>query len=83
MTLRDCLLGRLKKTAVVWAAVYPSVLAVLSLVGDLLQDWPLPLRVLGTTVLIVPVVTNITEPLVRAALASIARAKETPPPPQK
>ncbi len=58
----------------VWLAVYPSVLLVISLVGDMLKDWPLPLRVLGATVIIVPIVANITEPVVKAAVTAIERA---------
>lgn len=58
----------------VWLAVYPSVLLVISLVGDVLKDWPLPLRVLGATVIIVPIVANITEPAVKAAVTAIERA---------
>ncbi len=58
----------------VWLAVYPSVLLVISLVGDMLEDWPLPMRVLGATVVIVPVVANITEPVVKAAVTAIERA---------
>ncbi len=58
----------------VWLAVYPSVLLVISLVGDMLKDWPLPMRVLGATVIIVPIVANITEPVVKAAVTAIERA---------
>ncbi|UEM07601.1 hypothetical protein JL101_032325 (plasmid) [Skermanella rosea] len=58
----------------VWLAVYPSVLLVISLVGDVLKDWSLPLRVLGATIIIVPIVANITEPAVKAAVTAIERA---------
>ncbi|MGE7990192.1 hypothetical protein ACQKPE_03910 [Pseudomonas sp. NPDC089554] len=57
----------------IWLAVYPSVLLVLALLGDVLSDWPLPLRVLGATLIIVPIVANITEPMVRTALGAIER----------
>lgn len=73
MSIRSTLLQRLKKTAMIWLAVYPSVLLVLALVGDLLSDWPLPLRVLGATLIIVPIVANITEPAVRALVTEIQR----------
>jgi antibiotic biosynthesis monooxygenase (ABM) superfamily enzyme len=72
--MRHAILERLKKTAMVWLSVYPSVLLVISLVGDVLEDWPLTLRVLGATVMIVPIVANITEPAVKAAVTAIERA---------
>ncbi|CAH0181631.1 MAG: hypothetical protein ACN6NZ_00020 [Burkholderiales bacterium] len=65
------LLERLKRTVLVWLAVYPTVLAVLLLLGDALRGWPLPLRVLGSTALIVPIVTNIAEPLVKRTLSML------------
>ncbi len=67
------LLERLKRTLLVWLAVYPTVLAVLLLLGDALRGWPLPLRVLGSTALIVPIVTNIAEPLVKRTLSMLTR----------
>lgn len=67
------LLERLKRTVLVWLAVYPTVLAVLLLLGDALKGWPLPLRVLGSTALIVPIVTNIAEPLVKRILSILTR----------
>jgi antibiotic biosynthesis monooxygenase (ABM) superfamily enzyme len=72
--VRHAILDRLKKTAMVWLAVYPSVLLVISLVGDVLKDWPLPLLVLGATLIIVPIVANITEPAVKATVTAIERA---------
>lgn len=67
------LLERLKRTVLVWLAVYPTVLTVLILLGDALKGWPLPLRVLGSTALIVPIVTNIAEPLVKRILSMLTR----------
>lgn len=69
----QAILDRLKRTVLVWLAVYPSVLLVISLVGDCMQDWPLPLRVLGATLMIVPIVTNISEPAVRTLSGKIER----------
>ena len=71
MSLRIAVLERLKRTLIAWIAVYPSILVVLLLVGDGLQDWSFPLRVLGETALIVPIVANITEPIVKAAIDAI------------
>lgn len=72
-SLRQTILERLKKTAMVWLAVYPSVLVVISLTGDCMRDWPLPLRVLGATLMIVPLVTNVSEPAVRMAVGKMER----------
>jgi antibiotic biosynthesis monooxygenase (ABM) superfamily enzyme len=71
---RHANLERLKRTAMVWLAAYPSVLLVISLIGDVLEDWPLPLRVLVATGIIVPIVANITEPTVKASFTAIERA---------
>lgn len=73
MSIRSNLFERLKKTVMVWVAVYPSAVIVLALVGDVLRDWPLPFQVLGATVLIVAIVANITEPAVKAAVVAIKR----------
>ncbi len=59
----------------VWIAVYPSVLLVISLTGESMKDWPLPLRVLAATLMIVPIVTNISEPAVRAVAGTIERSR--------
>lgn len=73
--VRQLIVERLKKTGMVWLAVYPSVLLVIALAGDCIQGWPLPLRVLGATLMIVPIVTNISEPAVRTIVGIIARAR--------
>ena len=72
--MRKIVLERLKRTLMVWLAVYPSVLLVVSLTADWMQDWQLPHRVLGATIIIVPIVTNITEPAVRTAVGKIEEA---------
>jgi acyl-CoA reductase-like NAD-dependent aldehyde dehydrogenase len=69
--VRQAILDRLKRTVLVWLAVYPSVLLVISLASDCMQDGPLPLRVLGATLMIVPIVTNISEPAVRMVMGKI------------
>jgi len=65
MMIRSTLFERLQKKVMVWFALYPSVLLVLALAGDMLRDWLFPFRVLGVTRLIVPIVANITELAVR------------------
>jgi antibiotic biosynthesis monooxygenase (ABM) superfamily enzyme len=72
--LRQVILERLKTTVMVWLAVYPSVLMIIWLVGDRTQDWPMPLRVLGATLLIAPIVTNISQPAVRTIVEKIEKA---------
>lgn len=69
-------LDRMKKTFLIWIAVYPAVLLVLTFLGDLLRDWSLPLRVLGATAMIVPIIANITDPAVKAAVAAVERGLE-------
>ena len=64
---------RLKRTVLIWLAVYPTVLTVLSLLGPHFRHWPLPLRVMGSTLIIVPIVVNISAPLVEALLSAVQR----------
>ena len=64
---------RLKRTALIWLAVYPTVLTVLSLLGPHFRDWPLPLRVMGSTLIIVPIVVNISAPLVDVLVSAVRR----------
>ncbi|MGZ2385334.1 hypothetical protein [Rhizobium leguminosarum] len=72
--LRQAILERLKTTVMVWLAVYPSVLLIIWLVGDRTQDWPMPLRVLAATLMIVPIVTNVSQPAVRKIVGIIEKA---------
>ena len=64
---------RLKRTALIWLAVYPTVLTVLSLLGPHFRHWPLPLRVMGSTLIIVPIVVNISAPLVDVLVSAVRR----------
>ena len=70
---RTELAPRLKRTALIWLAVYPTVLTVLSLLGPHFRHWPLPLRVMGSTLIIVPIVVNISAPLVDALVSAVRR----------
>lgn len=74
MTWRPAIVRRLKQTAMIWLAVYPSVLLVMVLAGDRFRPWPLPLRVLASTLLAVPLVVNFSSPLVQFIVASVADA---------
>lgn len=69
--LRQVIFERLKTTAMVWLAVYPSVLLIVWIVGDCMQDWPMPLRVLGATLMVVPIVTNVSQSAVRTIVGKI------------
>ncbi|KRG65424.1 hypothetical protein ABB27_15610 [Stenotrophomonas terrae] len=76
MKKHELLYARLRRTAMVWLAVYPTVLLVLMLLRASAIDfrhWPLPLRALGTTLIVVPIVVNISAPLVEALVAKIMR----------
>lgn len=70
---RSELVPRLKRTVLIWLAVYPTVLMVLSVLGSYFQHWPLPLRVMGSTLIIVPIVVNISAPLVQALVSAVRR----------
>lgn len=70
---RTELAPRLKRTVLIWLAVYPTVLTVLSLLGSHFRHWPLPLRVMGSTLIIVPIVVNISAPLVQALVSAVGR----------
>lgn len=59
---------RLKKALMIWLAVYPTALVVLSVAGDALRAWPLPVRLLVSTAVVVAMVTTITQPLVNASV---------------
>ena len=61
--LKQNLLQRFTKTSRIWLSVYPSVIVVLTLSGEMLIDWPFSLRVLVSTLIIVTIVSNVTEPL--------------------
>ena len=65
---------RLKRTALIWLAVYPTVLAVVGLLGPRTRHWSLPLRVMASTLNIVPIVVNVSAPLVEALLSAVLRS---------
>lgn len=72
--VRQVILERFKTTVMVWLAVYPSVLLIIWLVGDSTRTWPMPLRALAATLMIVPIVTNISQPAVRKVAGKIEQA---------
>jgi len=64
----DARASKIRKTLQVWLAVYPCVLLFMGVAGRYLGHWPLPLRVLVATAVIVPVVVNIAAPLVERSI---------------
>ncbi len=70
---RSELASRLKRTVLIWLAVYPTVLTVVSVFGSHFKQWPLPLRVMGSTLIIVPIVVNISAPLVELLVSAVWR----------
>ncbi|MNW21186.1 hypothetical protein D3C71_2219580 [compost metagenome] len=49
------------------------MLLVLSLVGDRFQHWSLPMRVLAATLIVVPLVVNISSPLIQAVMDVVGK----------
>jgi antibiotic biosynthesis monooxygenase (ABM) superfamily enzyme len=60
---------RWKTAVVVWLAIYPSITFVLWLVGPTIQGWPLAVRTLGLTVVVVPLMTFVLIPGIQRLLA--------------
>ncbi|WP_296994749.1 hypothetical protein [Thalassospira sp. UBA1131] len=74
--LNHSLMARLKKTTRIWIAVYPTVLVFLTIFGDAIRELPLALGIFVSTLIVVIIVSNVTEPLVGKAfyhLGSIFR----------
>lgn len=60
---------RYKLTALTWLALYPMLTLVLTLTEPLLRTWPLPLRTLVVTAVLVPAMTYGAMPLVQRLFA--------------
>ncbi len=54
---------RYKQAVITWLAVYPALTATLAMLGPLMETWPLPMRTLLVTLLLVPVVVYVIVPL--------------------
>ena len=57
-----------KVALVTWAGVYPVITAILALVGPATTSWPLPLRTLLLSGLMVPVLTWVVIPALTRVL---------------
>jgi antibiotic biosynthesis monooxygenase (ABM) superfamily enzyme len=59
---------RWKLAILIWLAIYPTLTLVLWLVGPEIQDWPLALRTLLITVVLVPVMVFVLLPALQHVL---------------
>jgi antibiotic biosynthesis monooxygenase (ABM) superfamily enzyme len=53
---------RHRQALVVWLAIYPTITLVLELAGPVIGEWPLPLRTLGLTAVVVPLMVFVLLP---------------------
>jgi uncharacterized protein len=58
---------RHKLAVITWLGVYPTLTATLALLGPLMETWPLPLRTLLVTLLLVPLLVYLIFPLLNRA----------------
>jgi antibiotic biosynthesis monooxygenase (ABM) superfamily enzyme len=61
--------ARWKTAVVVWVAIYPSITLVLWLAGPEMQSWPLAVRTLVTTALVVPLMVFVLLPILQRLLS--------------
>ena len=54
---------RWKQAVITWVAVYPALTVTLAVLGPMMESWPLPLRTLLVTLLLVPIVVYVIVPL--------------------
>ncbi len=57
-----------KFAVMVWLAIYPTITFVSFLIGDIIKSWPLPLKTLIMTGILVPTMVFILLPLLRKLL---------------
>lgn len=57
-----------KFAIMVWLAIYPTITLVSFLIGDLIKNWPLPLKTLLMSGILVPLMVFILLPLLRKLL---------------
>jgi antibiotic biosynthesis monooxygenase (ABM) superfamily enzyme len=48
---------RYKQAVITWLGVYPPLTLTLAVLGPVMETWPLPLRTLLVTILLVPALT--------------------------
>lgn len=76
--LNHSFMARVKKTTRIWLAVYPTVLIFLTIFGDALKEFPFPLGVLVSTLVVVIIVSNVTDPLVGKVFYHLGRTFRKP-----
>jgi antibiotic biosynthesis monooxygenase (ABM) superfamily enzyme len=64
---------RWKMVVVVWLAIYPSITFLLWLAGPKMASWPLPLRTLAITAVVVPLMVFVLLPAIQRLLAPWSR----------
>ncbi|MEY4834342.1 MAG: hypothetical protein RI980_457 [Bacteroidota bacterium] len=57
-----------KFAILVWLAIYPTITLVSFLIGDLIKKWPLPLKTLVMTGILVPLMVFVLLPVLRKLL---------------
>jgi antibiotic biosynthesis monooxygenase (ABM) superfamily enzyme len=53
----------------VWLAIYPALTLILWLVGPAIRDWPVALRTLALTAVLVPLMVYVLIPVIQRLLA--------------
>jgi len=61
---------RYKQAIITWLGVYTALTLVLAALGPMMESWPLPLRTLLVTLVLVPALTWVSLPLLRQILGS-------------
>jgi hypothetical protein len=61
---------RYKQAIITWLGVYPALTVTLAVLGPAMESWPLPLRTLLVTLLMVPALIWVILPLLRRMFRS-------------
>jgi antibiotic biosynthesis monooxygenase (ABM) superfamily enzyme len=67
--MRRLVLERWKLAVLIWLAIYPSLTLLLWLVGPKIGSWPLPMRTLALTAVLVPLMVFVLIPALQRLLA--------------
>ena len=59
-----------KFAVMVWIAIYPTITFVSYLIGDVIKEWPLPLKTLLMTGILVPTMVFVLLPILRKLLTN-------------
>jgi antibiotic biosynthesis monooxygenase (ABM) superfamily enzyme len=59
-----------KFAVMVWLAIYPTITFVSYLIGDIIKEWPLPLKTLLMTGILVPTMVFVLLPILRKLLTN-------------